>query len=100
MGCPGCRTLWNSSRRRPTDECRHLTFSYARYPWVDNNSPDYVSRDKPEPLFIDGTDKIKWRMAYQLTALGVSLGSDNFHLFGELGYGSLGIVRVGLGIAL
>ena len=78
----------------------HLTFSYARYPWVDNNSPDYVSRDKPEPLFIDGTDKIKWRMAYQLTALGVSLGSDNFHLFGELGYGSLGIVRVGLGIAL
>ena len=78
----------------------HLTFSYARYPWVDNNSPDYVSHDKPEPLFIDGTDKIKWRMAYQLTALGVSLGSDNFHLFGELGYGSLGIVRVGLGIAL
>ena len=78
----------------------HLTFDYARYQWVDYNSPDDVLPDKPQPLFIDGTDKIKWRMAYQLTALGVSFGGSNFNLFGELGYGSLGVVRIGLGIVL
>ena len=40
---------------------------------------------------------MKWRMAYQMTALGVAFGGDNFHFFGELGYGSLGVVRLGLG---
>lgn len=78
----------------------HLTFDYMRYPRGDNNSPNYALLDKPEPLLIDGTDKIKWRMAYQLTALGVSFGSDNFNLFGELGYGCLGVVRIGLGLML
>ena len=40
----------------------------------------------------------KWRMAYQLTAIGASVGGKSFNLFGELGYGSLGIVRLGIGI--
>lgn len=70
----------------------HLTFDYRRYPWKVSSSPD-----EPEPLFTDSTDKIKWRMACQLTALGVSFGGENFHFFGELGYGSLGVVRLGLG---
>lgn len=78
----------------------HLTFNYARYPWLGYYSPNYASLNKPEPLFVDGTDKIKWRMAYQLTAWGISFGSENFNLFGELGYGSLGVVRIGLGITL
>lgn len=36
-------------------------------------------------------------MAYQLTAIGASIGDNYFHFFGELGYGSLGIVRLGIG---
>lgn len=75
----------------------HLTFDYKRYPWADYYSSDYISPDEQEPLFTDSTDKVKWRMAYQLTALGVAFDSDNFHFFGELGYGSLGVVRLGLG---
>jgi len=75
----------------------HLTFDYKRYPWVDYYSPDYRSPDEQKPFFTDSMDKIKWRMAYQLTALGVAFGGDNFHFFGELGYGNLGVVRLGLG---
>ena len=44
-----------------------------------------------------GEEKIKWRMAYQLTVIGVSVGGQTFNFFGELGYGSLGIVRLGFG---
>ena len=77
----------------------HLTFSYERYPWVFY-SPDYTAPVEAEPLFTDSTDKMKWRMAYQMTALGVAFGGDNFHFFGELGYGSLGVVRLGIGFAL
>ena len=73
----------------------HLTFDYKRYPWVDH-SYESTPVDMPEPLFTDATNKIKWRMAYQLTPVGISFGSDPFNLFGELGYGSLGIVRLGV----
>jgi hypothetical protein len=48
-------------------------------------------------MYTDGSDDIKWRMAYQLTAIGASVGGKSFNFFGELGYGSLGIVRLGLG---
>ena len=67
----------------------HLTFDYKRYPWNDDLSDI--------PSFTDATDHIKWRMAYQLTAIGATVGSQSFHFFGEIGYGSLGIVRLGVG---
>lgn len=43
-----------------------------------------------------GEAKTKWRPAYQLTAIGGSIGSRWLHFYGELGYGCLGIVRVGI----
>ena len=68
----------------------HLTFDYMRYPWNDQQSVSI-------PSFTDSTDNIKWRMAYQLTAIGATIGSQSFNFFGEIGYGSLGIVRFGVG---
>ena len=41
-----------------------------------------------------------FRGVYQLTAIGLRLGSGAFNLFGELGYGCLGIFRLGVGINL
>lgn len=74
----------------------HLTFNYERYCQLSYHSPDFRLSDGQEPFLTDSMDKIKWRMAYQLTALGITFGGDNFNLFGELGYGSLGVVRLGL----
>jgi hypothetical protein len=83
----------------------HLSFDYKRYPWQDGY--DYMSYPNSEydrmaelqtPIMTDGEDKIQWRMAYQLTAIGASFGGRHFNCFGELGYGCLGIVRLGLGI--
>ena len=68
----------------------HLTFDYKRYPWNDQQSVNI-------PSFTDSTNNIKWRMAYQLTAIGATIGSQSFNFFGEIGYGSLGIVRLGVG---
>ncbi|MBQ7421437.1 MAG: hypothetical protein IJV27_04780 [Prevotella sp.] len=75
----------------------HLTFNYGCYSSVGDPPADWLTADAQVPLYTDGTDKVKWRMAYQLTAIGVSLGSQSFNLFGELGYGCLGYVRVGVG---
>ena len=72
----------------------HLTFDYKRFPWVGYH-PDEASYTAQIPVFTDSMDKIKWRMAYQLTAIGFSFGSQSFSFFGELGYGSLGVVRLG-----
>ena len=74
----------------------HLIFDYNRFPWVE----DYEARRnmrKTTPLFSDSSDHIKWRMAYQLTAIGASIGGNSFNVFGELGYGNLGIIRLGVG---
>ena len=91
----GCRTY---SRIALGAMRHHLVFDYKRFPWVE----DYEARrniiETQTPLYADGSDNIKWRMAYQLTAIGASIGGKSFNLFGELGYGSLGIVRLGIGI--
>ena len=73
----------------------HLTFDYKRYPWNDCQSVSTTFSNIPS--FTDSTDNIKWRMAYQLTAIGATIGSQSFNFFGEIGYGSLGIVRLGIG---
>ena len=74
----------------------HLKFDYKSYLV---NVYDYsYDTNKLEPVQTDGSDDIKWRMAYQLTAIGASVGNESFNFFGELGYGSLGIVRLGLGL--
>ena len=44
----------------------------------------------------DSIDKIKWRMAYQFSPIGISVGSANLRFFAELGYGCLGVVNTGI----
>ena len=99
---PSVRYTWyetNSSRyysRIALGAMRHhLTFDYKRYPW--NDYPSMSNSFSDMPSFTDSTDNIKWRMAYQLTAIGATIGSQSFNFFGEIGYGSLGIVRLGVG---
>jgi len=99
---PSVRYTWyetNSSRcysRIALGAMRHhLTFDYKRYPW--NDYPSMSNSFSDIPSFTDSTDNIKWRMAYQLTAIGATIGSQSFNFFGEIGYGSLGIVRLGVG---
>ena len=81
---------------------QHLRFEYNEYPWQYNEYPQADTNQTstettdPEPTLTDISEKTKWRMAYQLTAIGGSIGSDVFSLWGELGYGSLGIVRLGV----
>ena len=75
----------------------HLIFDYKRFPWVEGSEARRNIIETQTPLFADGSNKIKWSMAYQLTAIGASIGDNYFHFFGELGYGSLGIVRLGIG---
>ena len=76
----------------------HLIFDYKRFPWVEDYKVLRNIIETQTPLYTDGSDDIKWRMAYQLTAIGASVGGKSFNFFGELGYGSLGIVRLGLGL--
>ena len=100
---PSVRFTWyetNSSRcysRIALGAMRHhLTFDYKRYPWNNQQSVSNTVSDIPSAT--DGTNNIKWRMAYQLTAIGATIGSQSFHFFGEIGYGSLGIVCLGVGL--
>lgn len=74
----------------------HLTFRYERLPFVGEKSINSNDVKGISPVFTDNTDKVKWRLAYQLTAVGGSVGIDSFRFFGELGYGCLGIVRLGV----
>lgn len=73
----------------------HLKFDYANYYWSAYDPLPDISTQKPEQT--GGVEMIKWRMAYQLTAIGASIGGNSFNFFGELGYGSLGIIRLGVG---
>ncbi|MBQ9533180.1 MAG: hypothetical protein IJR71_04370 [Prevotella sp.] len=73
----------------------------------NHNTFGYIVCDKPFDLipFKDqkiveykDIDKIIWRATGQLTAIGGTAGFSHFQIFGELGYGSLGIVRLGASI--
>lgn len=55
-------------------------FAYY-FPSEEANTPDANI-----PSFTDGTDNIKWRITYQLTAIGATIGNQSFNLFGEIGY--------------
>ena len=73
----------------------HLKFDYANYYWSAYDPLPDISTQNPEQT--GGVEMIKWCMAYQLTAIGASIGGNSFNFFGELGYGSLGIIRLGVG---
>ena len=44
-------------------------------------------------------DKTKWRIAYQLSPIGVSVGAGPMQFIAELGYGCLGVCNIGLGFS-
>ena len=109
---PSVRYTWNEtpwtriySRIALGAMRHHLSFNYERYPWSQVNNYPYCQllgygkmAELQKPLMIDSEDRIQWRMAYQLTAIGGYFGGRHLNCFGELGYGCLGIVRLGIGI--
>ena len=75
----------------------HLRFDYREYPYIAGNIIGDWS-DTPSITYIDTSDEVKWRMAWQLTALGYSFGNDRSRCFLELGYGCLGVFRMGVAL--
>ena len=73
---------------------QHLNFAATIYEKLPGDAFLYSIRKERE-------DRIKWRMAYQITPLGVTFGkSDHFKSFLELGYGCLGVVNFGFTVCL
>ena len=72
---------------------RHrLTFSMNE--WTTNGPNErYCYKDKEKQF-----EKTEWRMAYQLSPIGMSVGVGPLRFIAELGYGCLGICNFGMGI--
>ena len=68
----------------------HLVFNTEE--WKYGSQKTYYSSLVSE----DSIDKIKWRMAYQFSPIGISVGSANLRFFAELGYGCLGVANTGI----
>ena len=49
---------------------------------------------------VESSDEIKWKFAYQLTALGFDFGIEPIRVFSELGYGCQGVFTIGARIGL
>ena len=100
------------------EHCRTFVATPSvRYTWIERRGFRYYSRvalgwmhhhlaydlshyyvEKGKSSFVDEYkyNRIKHNLAYQLTVLGINMGGSHFRIMGELGYGCLGIVRVGL----
>ena len=59
----------------------------------------YGKETKPNRSFVRGEsiDKTRWRMAYQFSPIGISVGAGPLRLVAEVGYGCLGVFNIGLG---
>jgi hypothetical protein len=73
---------------------QHLSYSIDMYPFRNDGDEDSV------PIYSGSTSKVKWRMAYQVTLAGASFGSEALRFYGELGFGCLGVVRLGMSLHL
>ncbi len=71
----------------------HLQFDTEDWKCSRENKP-YRTLIKEENF-----DKLKWRMAYQFSPIGISVGAGPLRLVAELGYGYLGVCNVGLGFS-
>lgn len=71
----------------------HLSFRYNR----EKPSPDGLNSSIV--LMTESTERLKHRLGYQLTVVGGVAEVGHLHLFGEVGYGCLGLVRLGLGMS-
>lgn len=70
----------------------HLTFECEKYQKRQDGQGNY---QYPHIVTMENVDKIRYRMAYQLTAVGASVGGKWLHFFLDLGYGYLGVVNLG-----
>ena len=104
------------------ESCRYFTvMPSVRYTWYESDlarvysrgaiglmrhhitsyTEDYApieSETVKRKVIIEDEDRVKYGMAYHITVLGVRLGKDWLGAFGEIGYGCLGVVRVGLNV--
>ena len=70
----------------------HRTFEMERWKYNAQNTHGIQVGDTE---YMENT---KWRMAYQLSPIGVTVGSDNLRFIAELGYGCLGVVNMGIAV--
>ena len=84
----------------------HLRFDYHEYPLppriAEENYSNIVvptyNNDALTSPYYDDTNQIKWKMAWQVTPLAVSMGNTQYRFFAELGYGCLGVFRMGMSL--
>ena len=97
-------------------ECRSFSFAPSvRYTWYETRTYRLFSRvslglmrhhlqfDTEEKKFPNGIiigkesyDETKWRMSYQLSPIGMSVGTGPLKFLIEAGYGCLGVCNIGL----
>ena len=64
----------------------------------DTEEKKYDKEHQPHGIIIgkESYDKTKWRMAYQLSPIGMSVGAGPLRFLIESGYGCLGVCNIGL----
>ena len=71
----------------------HLDFTLKKWKHNDGSYYEtfssYISKEHIE--------ETKWRMAYQISPIGMSVGAGPVRFIAELGYGCLGVCNIGLG---
>ena len=69
----------------------HLQFDIEEWKFGNANQPHgTIVRE-------ESMEKTKWRMAYQLSPIGISVGAGPIKFAVEVGYGCLGVCNIGLG---
>ena len=69
----------------------HLQFDIEEWKLGHTNQPHgTIVRE-------ESMEKTKWRMAYQFSPIGVSVGAGPLRFAVEIGYGCLGVCNIGLG---
>ena len=67
----------------------HLRFDIEEWKY-DNETQPYGSIISKENF-----DKTKWRMAYQVSPIGMCVGTGPLKFVAEIGYGCLGVCNIG-----
>ena len=71
----------------------HLQFDIEGWHYGDEQKPSRTLARE------ESSKKTQWRMAYQFSPIGISVGSGPLRLVVEVGYGCLGVCNVGLGFS-
>ena len=68
----------------------HLSFDVDQ--WENNDPNTSICRLVNEEYYAE----TKWRMAYQISPIGICVGAHNLKFIAELGYGCLGVLNMGV----